>query len=297
MKNISMQVRKDRTTAYLMLAPVVILLTIFVVIPLIYAIFVSFYQWNFYKASVFVGFENFRRVLVDDLFYKSMWIGIKFALIVIPLQFVLAFLLANALKSMKGKFGGIVKTSIYVPNVISGVVASIIFIFIYDYQGGFANWFLDLIHIPAVTWLADVKYALPSIAVPAIWIGFGVTTLIMLAGLNDIPDSYYEAAEIDGATGFHKMFYITLPLMKNVFLYVFVTGITAAIQQFDLPFMMTGGGPLSETTTPNLFIYNHFKSDPYLGYTISASLLLFVFLGAISGFIFKAVNSEKNTNG
>lgn len=115
----------------------------------------------------------------------------------------------------------------------------------------------------------------------------------MLAGLNDIPRSYYEAAVIDGANAFHKMIYITIPLLRNIFLYILVVGVTGAIQQFDLPYMMTGGGPLNETMTPNLFIYNHFTSDPYMGYTISAALLLFLMLGGISAIIFKLFNSKK----
>ncbi|MFT4414831.1 carbohydrate ABC transporter permease [Fredinandcohnia humi] len=286
--------KNDVKTAYWMLLPIVGLLTVFVVIPLIYAIFVSFYEWNFYQDSVFVGLTNYMIVLKDPFFYKAIWTGIKFALIVIPIQFVAAFLFAHIIKNLSAKVGGIVKTSIYIPHVISGVVASVVFMFIYHFNGGFANYIVGLFGSEPIAWLADVKYALGSISLPAIWLGFGFTTLIILAGINDIPNSYYEAAEIDGANMFHKMFYITLPLLKNVFLYVIVVGLTGAIQQFDLPYIMTNGGPLNETMTPNLFIYTHFKNDPYMGYTISAALLLFVLIGTLSAIMFKLINSKKD---
>ncbi|WP_096911846.1 carbohydrate ABC transporter permease [Neobacillus jeddahensis] len=286
--------RNDRKTAYIMLLPIVLLLTCFVVIPLIYAIFVSFYEWSFYKESIFVGLTNFKRVLKDHLFYKAIWTGVKFALIVVPTQFVLAFLFANLIKSLGGKLSGFIKSAIYIPYVISGVVASIIFIFIYDFDGGIANYIIGLFGLEKTAWLIDVKVVLGAISVPAIWLGFGFTTLIMLSGLNDIPSSYYEAAEIDGANGFQKMWYITIPLLRNIFMYVIVVGITGAIQQFDLPFIMTKGGPLNSTMTPNLFIYNHFINDPYLGYTIASALLLFVLIGALAGIVFKLGNSTKS---
>lgn len=286
--------KNDIKTAYMMLLPIVGLLTVFVVVPLIYAIFVSFYEWNFYRDSIFVGFTNYILVLKDPFFYKAIWTGLKFALIVIPVQFVAAFIFAHLIKNLNLKVGGFVKTSIYIPHVISGVVASVVFMFIYNYNGGLANYIVSLFGSEPIPFLADVKYALGSISLPAIWLGFGFTTLIILAGINDIPGSYYEAAELDGANTFHKMIYITLPLLKNVFLYVIVVGLTGAIQQFDLPYIMTNGGPLNETMTPNLFIYTHFKNDPYMGYTISAALLLFVIIGTLSAFMFKLINSKQS---
>lgn len=282
--------KKYDKEAFFFLLPMVGLLTIFVVIPLIYAFFVSFYEWNFYQDSIYIGFENFRRVINDRQFWRALWVGLKFALIVVPLQFVIGFLFAHLIKGLGDKVGSFIKTSVYIPYVVSGVAASLIFMFIYNYNGGLANAVVTSLGFERVAWLQDINVALQALAAPRIWLGFGFTTLIMLAGLNDIPKSYYEAAEIDGANAIQKMFGITIPLMKNIFLYVLLTGIIGAIQEFDLPYMMTGGGPLNTTTTPNLFIYNHFANDPYLGYTIASSLLLFVVLGLVSALIFRIFN-------
>jgi len=288
---------QDNKVAYTLLAPILILLTIFVIIPFIYALRVSFYNWSFYQESVFVGFENFYMVLSDQLFLEAVGVGLKFALMVVPTTLILAFLFANIVKNLGARFSGFVKTSVYIPTIISGIVASVIFVFIFDYAGGLANYIIGLLGYEPKAWLADVKTALPSIAAPAVWLGFGLASLIMLAGLHDIPESYYEAAELEGAGMITKMWKITLPLMRNVILYLLVTGFTAQISQFELSLVMTGGGPLSETTTPNLYILNHFRNDVMVGNSIAASLLLFVVLGGISAIIFRVLNSEKAIDG
>lgn len=289
--------RYDNKAAYALLTPIVALLTIFVVIPFIYAIKVSFYNWSFYQESTFVGFRNFYMVVTDRLFGEAVWVGLKFALMVVPAMLILSFLFANVVKNLGAKYSGFVKTSIYIPTIISGIIASVIFVFIYDYMGGLANYVIGWFGSEPKAWLADVATALPSIAAPAIWLGFGFTALIMLAGLHDIPESYYEAADLEGAGAFKKMWYITIPLMRNVILYLLVTGFIAQISQFELSLVMTNGGPLSETTTPNLYILNHFRNDVMVGNSIAASLLLFVVLGSISALIFRVLNSEKAVDG
>ncbi|CAM3825197.1 sugar ABC transporter permease [Cohnella lubricantis] len=289
--------RQDNAMAYTMLLPILALLTIFVIIPFVYSLYVSFYNWSFYQESTFVGFRNYYLVLTDDVFGKSVWIGLKFTLMVVPCTLILSFLFANIIKNIGPKMGSFVKTAIYIPTIISGIVASVIFVFIYDYTGGLANYLLGLFGVEPKAWLADVGSALPSIAAPAVWLGFGITSLIMLAGLYDIPESYYEAAELEGAGAFKKMWYITIPLMRNIVLYLLVTGFTANISQYELSLVMTGGGPLDATTTPNLYIFNHFRNDVMVGNSIAASLLLFVVLGAISAIIFRVLNSEKAVDG
>lgn len=290
-------IRYDNKIAYIMLLPILILLTVFVIIPFVYAVNVSFYDWSFYQDSVYVGLRNFSNVLTDPLFTKSILIGLRFALMVVPAQLLLAFLFAHVIKGLGKRLSGFVKTSIYIPTIISGIIASIVFAFIYDYNAGLANYFLELIGMEKVAWLADVRTALGSIAVPVVWLGFGITALIMLAGLLDIPESYYEAAELEGAGVFARMIRITLPLMKNVILYLLVIGFTGAIQQFELPLVMTGGGPIDETLTPNLYIFNHFKNDVLVGHSIASALLLFLVLGTISAIIFKVLNSDKAVDG
>ena len=285
--------RKEVLTAYGMIAPAFILLLIFAIIPIVMACVNSFYNYGFYQDPVFVGLKNYRQVLKDKYFWRSIVVGIKYTALVVPFLLILSFLFANMVAGLKGKVGSFVKTSIYVPTVISGVIASMLFLFIYDYQAGLLNTILKLFGILPQAWLKNPKLALLSVAVPRIWLSFGYTTLFMLGGLLDIPASYYEAAKLDGATGWQCMTKITMPLMKNIFLFLFVSNIVSTMQEFDLPYNMTGGSPAGKTLTPSVFVFNHFTGDATIGFSLAAAMLIPVVLGGVSSVVFKTVNSEK----
>ncbi|NUT33893.1 MAG: sugar ABC transporter permease [Hamadaea sp.] len=289
--------RPDTKVALVMLAPLVVLLSVFVIWPLLHAVYISFFTWSFYASSEFVGLDNYRNVVTDQAFIDSVLRGLGFAAMVVPAQLIIAFVFANLVKSFSGRMAGILKVTIYIPAVISEVIASIIFTLIYAYRGGILNWFLSFFGREDTAWLGETGSALPAIAVPAIWIGMGIASLIMLAGLLDIPEAYYEVASLDGAGPWAKMIHITLPLMKNIILYLLVTGFAASLQFLVVPMVMTNGGPLESTTLPNLFIFRHFTNDLYAGYPIAAALLLFVVLGAVSAVIFRLVRSEKAVDG
>lgn len=290
---------RDNRTAYLMLAPAVILLTIFVFWPLGYSFYLSTFEISFYKDPVFVGLQFYQYVLESPKFWNSIGVGLRFALMVVPTMIVLAFLIASFIRTCGVKLAGLMKTTVYVPTVISAVVASVIFIFMYKSQGGLINWLLGFIGQGPFAFLSDPALALPAIAVPGVWLAFGVTTLIMLAGMYDIPESYYEAAQLEGANFFQRSIFITIPLMKNVLLYLLVTLFIAALQQFELPLIMTQGGPTDATMTPNLFIFNQFKDPtPYAtSFSLTAALMLMFVLGGISMLIFRLVNSDKAIDG
>lgn len=284
---------RDTRMAYLLLVPAVVLLAIFVIWPAVYAGFLSFQDWSFYKDPQFVGFRNYTNVLTDPLFWASIGRGFLFVLMTVPVMLVLAFFFASLVVSVSRRFASVLKVSVYIPTIISGVITSIIFALIYNYSGGLLNWLLGKIGIDPVAWLGDPAWALLAIAVPAIWLGMGLTSLIMVAAMVDIPTEFYEAAAMEGANWGQKTLFITLPQMKNILLYLLITGFVAAIQQFELPLVMTGGGPLDSTTLPNMFIFNHFRNDINVGYSIAAALLLFVVLGTVSALVFRFVNSER----
>ncbi|SDD39839.1 carbohydrate ABC transporter membrane protein 1, CUT1 family [Sanguibacter gelidistatuariae] len=284
---------RDNKIAYLMLTPVVGLLGVFVIWPAVYAVILSFQDWSFYKPAVNVGWRNYINVATDPLFLETITRGFKFVLMTVPTILVLAFFFASLVMSVGRKASTTLKVSIYIPTIISGVIASILFVLIYDYSGGLLNWVLAHFGVENIPWLGDPAWALPAIAVPAVWLGLGLPALIMVAAMLDIPTEYYEAASMEGANWWEKTRYITLPQMKNVSLYLIVTGFVGAIQQFELPLVMTQGGPLSSTTLPNLFIFNHFRNDINVGYSIAAALLLFVVLGTVSALIFRFINSER----
>jgi ABC-type sugar transport system permease subunit len=290
--------RQDNLTAYLMIAPMVVLLGIFVMWPLVYSVYLSTFKISFYKAPQFVGVQFYKYVLESSDFWHSIWIGLYYALLVVPTGIVIALLLASFIKTLSRRVAAFMKVTIYLPAVVSTVIASVLFTFMYQDQG-VVNWLLSLVNHAPVAWLNSPRWALPAIAVPGIWLGFGITTLILLAALLDIPESYYESAMLDGAGFLQRLWYITIPLLKNVLLYLLVTGFTLAIQMLDLPLIMTNGGPVGATSTPNYYIFNSFRDlTPYAtSYSLTASLLLFVVLGTISIVIFRLIRSDKAVDG
>jgi multiple sugar transport system permease protein len=290
--------RQENVTAYLMIAPMVILLGIFVMWPLAYSLYQSVFEINYYKGNRFVGLQFYRYVLESSDFWHSIWIGLYYALIVVPAGIIIALLLASFIKTLSKRVAAFMKVTVYLPAVVSTVIASVLFTFMYQDEG-VVNWFLSLLNHAPIAWLNSPEWALPAIAVPGIWLGFGITTLILLAALLDVPDSYYESAMLDGAGFFQRLWYVTIPLLRNVLLYLLVTGFTLAIQMLDLPLIMTNGGPTGSTSTPNYFIFNSFRDlTPYAtSFSLTASLLLFAVLGTISIVIFRLIRSDKAIDG
>jgi multiple sugar transport system permease protein len=293
------QLQRSNLTAYLMIAPMVLLLGVFVIYPLGYAVWLSGHRISFYKPAVWVGLDFYRYVLTDPRFWHSLRVGLTYSAIVVPAGLVIAVLLASFIKTLSTGIASILKVTVYVPAVIASVLTANIFVLVYQ-DAGIANTIVGHLGIGPVAWLNDPSIALAAVAVPGVWLGFGISTLIVLAAMLDIPSSYYESAALDGANAFQTMWYITLPLLRNVFVFLAVTGFTISLQEFLLPLIMTnGGGPVDRTLTPNLFILNSFRdSTPYAtSFSLAASLLLFVVLGSISLLIFKAISSVKAVDG
>jgi ABC-type sugar transport system permease subunit len=290
---------RDSRTAYLMIAPMVVLLGIFVIWPLLYSFYLSTFEISFYQDSKFVGLQFYQYVLESPRFWNSLWVGFKSVVFIVPATLILSFLIAALIKSLGARLAGAMKTTIYIPTAISAVVASVVFVLMYQARGGLINGLLKPLGIGPFAFLSDVDLALAAIAVPAVWLALGVSTLIMLAGMMDIPQAYYEAAAIDGAGFLQRTRYVTLPLLRNVILFVLVTGCIAAIQLLDLPLIMTNGGPVDSTMTPNMFILSQFRDPrPFAtSFSITAALLLFAVLGTFTAVIFRVVRSDKAVDG
>ncbi len=288
--------RMDHWTAYLMILPSLIALGVFVLVPLVMAVEKSFTNWKFYLESTFVGLENFSLVLRNEMFQKSLTNMAWFVVAIIPTQVIMSFLFAHVLKNMSPRISAYTKTAIYIPTVISGVVASVIFLFIFHYQGGILNWLVRQLGGKRIAFLNDPLLARMSVSVAALWLGFGLNSLIMFAGLQNIPQVYYEAAEVDGAGAWVKLRRSTLPSLQNVFILVTISLTTGTLQMFDLPYLMFNAtnGPVNSTLTPMMYVYNNFKSPTYsMGYTVSAALLMMIVIGLLNSIVFTLIGSQK----
>lgn len=290
--------RKDMKVAYLMLAPAVICLTLFVVIPTFMAIEKSFYEWNFYTDSVYVGLENFRIIFVNEFFRQSIANVLRFVVVLVPLNILAAFSLALVLRRVPERMTKLVKSAIYIPGIIAGVIVSAVFALVFDYRAGMINQLIRSLGGERIAFLAKYPHAFWAIVVTSMWMGLGGGTILMYAALVNIPEEFYEAASIDGAGMMKKLFYITIPQMKNILVLCTISGVTGTLQMFDLPMFLTNGGPLNKTLTPMLYMYNNFRDrNKTMGYTVAGALLIMIVIAIINSFVFKLIRSEKSLEG
>ena len=290
--------KRDMKMAYLMLLPAVVMLTIFVIIPLVIAFQKSFYDWNYYIDSVFVGFDNYRIIINTVYFQKAVINVLKFVITIVPLLLLLSFTLAHVLKGLSAKMSNMIKTAIYIPGIISGIATSVIFIFILDYKGGVINQTLMQLGIGRIGFLNNPFWAYIAVILPTVWVGLGGNTILMYAALVNVPPEYYEAASVDGAGAWKKMIYITLPQMKNIFVLMCISLTAGTLQMFDIPYMLTGGGPSNSTLTPMLYLYNNYRdASKGMGYTIAGAILMLIIIVMINSVVFAVIKSEKSVEG
>ena len=227
-------------------------------------------------------------------FYKSILIGLEFVLIIVPLQLVLSFLVANLVMKINRKYSAIIKICIYLPCLLSGIVVGAIFSFLYNYDGGFFNTVLNAIGLGSVNWTGAKGWAIFAVCIAALWNGLGYNTLVMLGGLYDIPVDYYEAAKLDGANWWKQTVYITIPSLKNIGLYLLISLVVSSFQLYEIPLVIVGAGAQHSTEGPIYYLYYQFNYTRNMGEVYSASLLVAIVLTALSSVIFKLTSSEKS---
>jgi multiple sugar transport system permease protein len=258
---------------YLFISPWLIIFTIFSVISLGYAFYLSFTNYNLLRPPEWSGLEGYQRVLDDELFMtKALPNTFKFVLIVVPIQTALSLVLAFTM-DQKLRYRRFFRTVFYLPSVTSSVVISLIFVWLFAPQGIF-NQITGLTN----NWLNDPATAFYVIMGLNIFTTAGTLMLIFLAGLQDISSTIYEASEIDGANAVQKFFYITIPMLRPVIFFVVTVGIIGCFQVFDQIFIMTAGGPLDSTTTITYLIYKWAFRDTTIKMGQAASLAVILTL-------------------
>ena len=286
--------KMDYITAYCMILPSIILLGIFVLWPLAESLSKSLTDWNFYNTT-YVGLKNYRVALRNPTFRKAFGNIVKYVLLSVPAGIILPFLFAHCVRQMRGLYATMTKTVLYIPSIIAGVIASVIFLFIFDYQGGLINNLIRTLGGTRYNFMAFGTSAMLSIVFTSFWSGFGHSTLYQLAGLNNIPDAYYEAAALDGCGGFRRMIYITIPCMRNIFLLCLVNGISGTLMMMELPLLMTNGGPNNATMTPVLYIYKSISDSAIsMGYVLACSVLMMVFSVVFTASTFFLIKPDKS---
>jgi multiple sugar transport system permease protein len=271
---------RKQWTAYLFIAPVFLLFSIFTVFSVGYAFWLSFHKWNILEpAKPFVGLDNYTRLLGDDRFHEATLNTLYYTALSVPLTIVLglavALLLNNQIHAR-----GVFRTMFYLPVITPLVIASIIWKWVYNGDYGLLNYYLLKVHLidEPLLWLADKNLAMPSVIITSVWKSVGFAMVVYLAGLQSIPEDYYDAAKIDGATGWRRLKDITIPLLSSATLFLFVISMLGSFQVFTQIFIMTNGGPLGKTRTIVWYIYTTAFKDFNMGYAAAMAFALFAMM-------------------
>ena len=281
-EKITLYRRKEARTAWLFSTPAIILLIVFLLIPFLFAVYLSFTNQRLIPnpnvPTEFVGLRNYIRLFQDATFRRGVLNNFYFIAVVVPVQtslaLGLAMLINNQIKGMN-----IFRTIYFGPVVTSMTVVSIVWSLLYNPSEGLINAFLNAISfgkIGQLNWLLDTKLVFPAIMLMSIWQGVGFQMVIYLAGLQEIPKSLYEAAQVDGANGWKQFTNITLPQLRNTTIFVVLSTTILAFKLFDQVKVMTNGGPQNASMTTMLYVIETGWGQLKVGYASAISIVFFI---------------------
>nr|WP_309098789.1 sugar ABC transporter permease [Fredinandcohnia onubensis] len=277
-----------KNAPYFFMGPALLLIIVFTIYPVISSFLLSFQEVRGVEKT-FVGLSNYSRLFQDPIFYKSLLNTFQILIVQVPLMLFLALIIAVGLHSSMVKFKSLFRIAFFMPAITALVAASIVFMILLDEQFGLVNYLLSLAGIEPIAWLTSPFWAKVSVILVMTWRWTGYNMVIFLAGLQNIPDSLYEAASIDGASKFKQFFMITIPQLKPVFVFTVVMSTIGTLQLFDEPFILTEGGPNSATMTITLYLYEvGFKYFEF-GYASSIAYVLVLIIAVISWIQMKLV--------
>lgn len=272
---------KRKIAPYLFVLPNLLIFLCFVVVPAIYGLCYSFTDYDGLSDMKFVGLENYINILQDRAFWETLGRTSIYAAFVVPLIFVCSLAIAMILIQeirMKGMFRAI----FYWPTMISFIIVGVLWKWIFGDNFGILNYFLALGGMEPVKWLTDSVYANFATIMATVWSRIGFFMVIFMGGLQSIPQSYYEAAVIDGATKTQMFWRITLPLLKPTSAMVFILSVIDAFKAYPLVVSLTGGGPGKSTTYLVQYIYQYGFERNEVGYACAMSVILFVIIGTFT---------------
>lgn len=265
-------------SAYLFLSPTLLIFLTFVFFPVVFSFYLSFHKWNMFSSGrSYIGLENYLRIINNEEFWMVLKHTLVYTLGTVPLNMMLALAVAYFLnKKIAGK--KILRAAFFTPVIISPVAAAVIWRWVYEPNFGILNYVLSWFNIQPVNWLNDPTAAMFSLIVMGVWKSFGVNMILFAAGLEGIPEHYYEAASIDGASAFSKFWNITLPLLSPTTFFIMVMSIIGSFQVFDIVYVLTSGGPLDSTKVLVFYLYENAFKYFEMGYASAVAYLMFAMI-------------------
>ena len=272
-----------RLIPYIFIAPNMIVFTVFLFVPMLLAIYMSFNEWSLIEAPTFIGLGNYVQMVQDPQFWQALGNTLLFTVGTVPVNIALGLLVATGLnRRLPGR--GLLRSIFFVPVVISGVAVALVGAWIFNDSYGVINNGLMALGFDAVPWLTSERWAMFSIIVMALWLGIGFNMVIYLAALQGISPEYYEAAQIDGASGWARFRNITWPLLGPTTFLLVILGVISSLHVFDLIFVMTAGGPGFSTTVLVMYLYQTAFQNLQMGYASAMGVVLFLLLLSFTAF-------------
>lgn len=267
--------RRQAFEGWLFIAPVVIGIAVFQLVPVMVSVYASFTDWSGLSDPEFIGLDNYRAMPSDPLFFTTVKNTLYYSVAFIPLSIIAGLLLALL---CHGKLRGMpfFRTAFFVPYVVNVVAVSLVWFWLYSPTQGPINGLLAMVGIDGPAWLTSSTWAMPAVIIVSVWQGVGYPMIILLGGLNGIPTTLVEAATVDGASWFRRLRSVTLPLLTPQLFFLLITQTIASFQVFGLVFVMTNGGPANSTTVFIYYLYQNAFAFGRLGYASALAMVLFV---------------------
>jgi multiple sugar transport system permease protein len=286
MAPLSISRRREAVAFYLTISPWLIGLVLFTAGPMLISLYVSFTDWDLLSSPVWIGLDNYARLFDDPRLWQAFKVTATYTAAYVPLELVggltLALLARPRLRGI-----GVFRTIFYLPSVLSGVAFVVVWLWLLNPRGGLINLLLAQVGIDGPRWLIDPHWSLWSLVLMSIW-GWGRTMVIYLAGLQNIPAELHEAAAIDGAGTWGRLWHITLPLLSPTIFFNLILSLIATFQTFTSAFVATDGGPLDSTLFFVLYIYRQAFEFRHMGYASALAWLLFAIILVLTLLVFRS---------
>ena len=273
----SPRTRRQIVIGLMYILPSFVLMMTFNVIPIFLSAFFSFTKYNMASPPAWIGLDNYARLFGNRVLTEALSNTAEYVLITVPVQTVLALLIAVFIaEHMKNRYGSLMRSVIFIPVIVSLIASATVWNIMYQPKGGLINQLLELLGAAPVNFLGKKASALPSVAAVAIWKNTGYYMVIYYAGVMNVPADVREAAIVDGATPVQRLLHITLPILRPITYMIVTLGIIGSFQVFDLVYKMTGGGPGRSTYTVAYVIYTFAFQDKNFGYASAVAICLLI---------------------
>lgn len=275
--------RRKALLGYLFLAPTILGILVFTAGPVIFSFVLSLFRWNVFSPPEWVGATNYARMVADNRALTGFWNSFVFVLFAVALQVALGLLLAMILQTrMPTWLRYTYRTSFLLPMLMSGAATAIVLGYMLHKEFGAVNYYLGRLGVPPIPWLTEPGWAMVSVILSYLWLATGFTMILFIGGLTNISTEIMDAADVDGAQGITRFWHITLPLVSPTLLFAAVTGVIGGLQVFDLPYIMTRGGPGDSTRTAVMVMYESAFKNMEIGYGSTIAVALFLIILAVT---------------